>query len=98
MTASPRQYPLTRRQAQLKTFLAAHFASSEAAPSFEQMRKALRVKTKSVVHLHITELERRGHIVRAKLPGTRGRDGLNRVVKVLPDPEFCSHCGRPVDA
>jgi SOS-response transcriptional repressor LexA len=88
--------PLTRRQADMKAFIAAHIARGLGAPSFEEMRNGLGFKTKSIVHAHVFELERRGHIKRLRLCGTRNGWAVKRAIEIVV-PQ-CPHCGHALDA
>ena len=55
---------LTPKQQSLLQFLEAHLLASGTAPSFEQMRIALNLKSKSGIHRLVTALEERGFIRR----------------------------------
>lgn len=54
--------PLTKKQQELLAYLKA----CEDCPSFDEMREALGLKSKSGVHRLISALEERGYIRRAK--------------------------------
>ena len=59
--------PLTQKQKELLDFISKHIAETKGvAPSFEQMKDAVSLKSKSGVHRLVTALEQRGHI--RKLP------------------------------
>lgn len=59
--------PLTQKQKELLEFIASHVAETNGvAPSFEEMKEAVSLKSKSGVHRLVTALEQRGHI--RKLP------------------------------
>jgi repressor LexA len=55
---------LTQRQHQLLRFIYDYLRERGVPPSFEEMREALKLKSKSGIHRLITGLEERGHISR----------------------------------
>jgi repressor LexA len=55
---------LTRKQHELLLFIHKHFTSTGFCPSFEEMRTALDLKSKSGIHRLITALEERGFLRR----------------------------------
>lgn len=55
---------LTQRQHQLLVFIQSYLRDQGVPPSFEEMRGALRLKSKSGIHRLITGLEERGYIRR----------------------------------
>jgi repressor LexA len=55
---------LTRKQHELLCFIHDHLAESGVSPSFEEMKEALDLKSKSGVHRLISALEERGFIRR----------------------------------
>ena len=55
---------LTRKQHQLLTFINERLNATGVAPSFDEMRDALGLKSKSGIHRLITGLEERGFIRR----------------------------------
>ena len=55
---------LTRKQHELLTYIHDHLAKSGVSPSFEEMKEALELKSKSGVHRLISALEERGFIRR----------------------------------
>lgn len=57
---------LTAKQAELLSFIKQKIASENIAPSFEEMREAMGVSSKSVVHRLMNGLIERGHIRRTK--------------------------------
>jgi len=73
---------LTRKQHELLTYISARLAEGGVSPSFEEMKDALELKSKSGVHRLISALEERGFIKRlpnraraleiTKMPDTRG--------------------------
>ena len=77
---------LTRKQSELLTYIQARLAESGVSPSFEEMKEALALKSKSGVHRLISALEERGFIRR--LPNRA------RALEILRMPEGQS--GSPV--
>ncbi|MBN42735.1 MAG: repressor LexA, partial [Alphaproteobacteria bacterium] len=73
---------LTRKQHQLLTFINERLNATGVAPSFDEMKEALGLKSKSGIHRLITGLEERGFIRRLahraralevlRLPGDTG--------------------------
>jgi repressor LexA len=55
---------LTRKQHELLTYIHGHLAENGVSPSFEEMKEALDLKSKSGVHRLISALEERGFIRR----------------------------------
>ncbi len=55
---------LTRKQHELLTYIHEHLAANGVSPSFEEMKEALELKSKSGVHRLISALEERGFIRR----------------------------------
>jgi repressor LexA len=55
---------LTQRQLQLLTYIHSYVRDHKVPPSFEEMRSALKLKSKSGVHRLISGLEERGYIRR----------------------------------
>ena len=55
---------LTRKQHELLSFIQQHLADSGISPSFDEMKDALGLKSKSGIHRLITGLEERGFIRR----------------------------------
>ncbi|MBI3678032.1 MAG: hypothetical protein HY243_15595 [Proteobacteria bacterium] len=90
--------PLVRRQAQLKEFIAAHIAKGEGAPSVEEMRVALGLKSKASAHIALTNLERRGHIRRTRHSSARNGWAMKRAIEIVHERHACPHCGRDADA
>src|SRR5262245_53688487 len=70
---------LTKKQHQLLVFIRERMAADGVAPSFDEMKEALKLKSKSGIHRLITALEERG--VLRRLPH---RARALEVVK-LPD-------------
>lgn len=75
---------LTRKQHELLTFIDAHLKATGFSPSFEEMKEALQLRSKSGIHRLISALEERGflrrrhHRARAlevvRLPNEVGRE------------------------
>jgi repressor LexA len=57
---------LTKKQKELFDFLSDYISENEISPSFEEMKKAVNLKSKSGIHRLITSLEQRGFIKRLK--------------------------------
>ena len=57
---------LTKKQKELFDFLKKYISQNEISPSFEEMKDALNLKSKSGIHRLITSLENRGFIKRLK--------------------------------
>lgn len=55
---------LTRKQHELLIFIDRHLRETGFSPSFEEMKEALRLKSKSGIHRLITALEERGFLKR----------------------------------
>jgi len=55
---------LTRKQHELLTFIDKHLRDTGFSPSFEEMKEALSLKSKSGIHRLITALEERGFLKR----------------------------------
>ena len=57
---------LTKKQKELFDYLKNYIAKNEISPSFEEMKEAINLKSKSGIHRLITSLEQRGFIKRLK--------------------------------
>ena len=57
---------LTKKQKELFVYLKNYISSNDISPSFEEMKNALNLKSKSGIHRLITSLEQRGYIKRLK--------------------------------
>ena len=57
---------LTKKQKELFDFLNQYIENNKISPSFEEMKKAVNLKSKSGIHRLITSLEERGFIKRMK--------------------------------
>ncbi len=78
---------LTRKQHELLTFIDGHIKSTGFSPSFEEMKDALDLKSKSGIHRLISALEERGFLQRrhhraralevTRLPNAQTRIAIN---------------------
>ncbi len=57
---------LTKKQKELYDFLTKYISENYISPSFEEMKEAVNLKSKSGIHRLITSLEQRGFIKRLK--------------------------------
>ena len=57
---------LTKKQKELFVYLKDYISSNGISPSFEEMKNAVNLKSKSGIHRLITSLEQRGYIKRLK--------------------------------
>jgi len=57
---------LTKKQKELFDYLNQYISKNDISPSFEEMKKAVNLKSKSGIHRLITSLEQRGFIKRLK--------------------------------
>ena len=57
---------LTKKQKELFDYLEDYITNNQISPSFEEMKKAVNLKSKSGIHGLITSLEQRGFIKRLK--------------------------------
>jgi len=57
---------LTKKQKELFVYLNNYISSNDISPSFEEMKNAVNLKSKSGIHRLITSLEQRGYIRRLK--------------------------------
>ena len=57
---------LTKKQKELYDYLDHYIKSNQISPSFEEMKRAVNLKSKSGIHRLITSLEQRGFIKRLK--------------------------------
>ena len=81
---------LTRKQAELLRFIHERLKEAGVPPSFDEMKDALDLRSKSGIHRLITALEERGFIRR--LPNRA------RAIEVIKLPESVAHgmVGRPL--
>jgi repressor LexA len=89
---------LTRKQHELLTFIDQHLKATGFSPSFEEMKEALQLRSKSGIHRLISALEERGflrrrhHRARAlevvRLPNEVGREiEAGREIEVIAEAE-----------
>ena len=57
--------PLTKRQREILTYLAAYSEQNGFAPSFEEIAENFQYNSLATVHEHLTNLERKGYIKRS---------------------------------
>ena len=57
---------LTKKQKELFVYLRDYISSNDISQSFEEMKNAVNLKSKSGIHRLITSLEQRGYIKRLK--------------------------------
>lgn len=81
---------LTRKQHELLMFIDRHLRDTGFSPSFEEMKEALRLKSKSGIHRLITALEERGFLKR--------RAHRARALEVIRLPENVAARGAPAAA
>ena len=76
---------LTRKQHELLTFIDTHLKANGVSPSYDEMKEALNLKSKSGIHRLITGLEERGFIRR--LPHkARALEVIKRPENMIDDP------------
>jgi len=81
---------LTRKQHELLMFIDRHLRSTGFSPSFEEMKDALKLKSKSGIHRLITALEERGFL--------RRRAHRARALEVIRLPENVAPRGEALPA
>jgi repressor LexA len=89
---------LTRKQHELLSFIDTHLKETGVSPSFEEMKDALRLRSKSGIHRLISALEERGflrrhhHRARAlevvRLPENFARPAVAKAEPAKADPQF----------
>lgn len=100
---------LTRKQLELLDFIKTRMDSDGVPPSFDEMKEALDLKSKSGIHRLITALEERGFIRRlahraraleiVKLPEAMEKPGFKpRIVASTPAPAPAPRGAMPVEA
>lgn len=62
--SSSKSYGLTSRQLSLLNYIASYIKTHEIPPSFDEMKDAIELKSKSGVHRLVNSLEERGFIMR----------------------------------
>ena len=91
---------LTKRQLDLLEFIDQRVSEDGYSPSFEEMKDAMRLKSKSGIHRLIKALEERGFLRRlenraralevVKLPGRRGRASAGTPAQRRPELQWPS--------
>jgi repressor LexA len=81
---------LTRKQHELLMYIDQHLRETGFSPSFEEMKEALRLKSKSGIHRLITALEERGFL--------RRRAHRARALEVIRLPDNMAARGAPAAA
>ena len=81
---------LTRKQSELLTFLKRHMQTHDVPPSFDEMRDALGLASKSGVHRLVSGLEERGYIRRLA--------NRARAIEILPLEQPASPLGKAARA
>ena len=91
---------LTKRQLDLLEFIDQRVSEDGFSPSFEEMKDAMKLKSKSGIHRLIKALEERGFLRRlenraralevVKLPGKRGRPQLGPAAQPRPELQWPS--------
>ncbi len=71
---------LTKKQKELFVYLNNYISTNDISPSFEEMKNAVNLKSKSGIHRLITSLEQRGYIKRLK-----HKARAMEITKVLPN-------------
>ena len=71
---------LTKQQAKLLAFIKAYQRREKASPSFDEMRVAMGLASKSGIHRIVSSLEERGYIRRLY--------NRARAIEVLPEPHL----------
>ncbi len=97
---------LTAKQQQLLSFIQQRLVENGVSPSFEEMKDALELKSKSGVHRLIRALEERGFIRRlpnraraleiVKLPDAMDKSTPSVIANATRAPEAESNVGRPL--
>jgi repressor LexA len=77
---------LTRKQHELLSFIDRHLKETGVSPSFEEMKEALSLRSKSGIHRLISALEERGFL--------RRHHHRARALEVVRLPENLAHAGR----
>lgn len=60
------QYGLTRNQLKCLKFIKNYIAKKTISPSYEEIKKAVGLKTKNSIHHYINRLEERGWLTRIR--------------------------------
>ena len=102
---------LTKKQKELYDYLKNYISSNEISPSFEEMKSAVNLKSKSGIHRLITSLEERGFIKRLhnkaraiKIIKNQDEENVNNTVKLVNQINHQVHiygkiaAGTPIEA
>ena len=87
---------LTKKQLELLTFLENHLKKNDVPPSFDEMKDALNLKSKSGIHRLVSALEERGFIRRLPnraraieiIKTTAIEPSIRRIAETLPQKQF----------
>ena len=87
---------LTKKQLELLTFLKNHLKKNDVPPSFDEMKDALNLKSKSGIHRLVSALEERGFIRRLPnraraieiIKTTAIEPSIKRIAEALPQKQF----------
>ena len=87
---------LTKKQLELLTFLKNHLKKNDVPPSFDEMKDALNLKSKSGIHRLVSALEERGFIRRLPnraraieiIKATAIEPSIKSVTETLPQRQF----------
>ena len=87
---------LTKKQLELLTFLKNHLKKNDVSPSFDEMKDALNLKSKSGIHRLVSALEERGFIRRLPnraraieiIKTTAIEPSIRRIAETLPQKQF----------
>ena len=87
---------LTKKQLELLTFLKNHLKKNDVPPSFDEMKDALNLKSKSGIHRLVSALEERGFIRRLPnraraieiIKTSAIRPSIKSVTETLPQTQF----------
>ena len=73
---------LTKKQKELFDYLKEYISNNQISPSFEEMKEAVNLKSKSGIHRLISSLEERGFIKRLKHKA-RAMEIVDKEIKYL---------------
>lgn len=79
---------MTPRQQQLLAFIRSYWAEKHCCPSYEEMMRAVNLRSKSGIHRMILGLEERGFIRRLQ--------NRARSIEIVCN-WSCPHCYQPID-
>ena len=75
---------LTRKQYELLMYIDHHLKQTGFSPSFEEMKDALKLKSKSGIHRLISALEERGFLGRRRQPSRPSRGRRSKRMTTAP--------------